>query len=77
MLNDNYLNAIIVCGKREKRVGGLVINPQFLKYHNIRNSPGLITAFMKFAATKKDAQYVNFYYKQSEMYAFRRYFEAS
>jgi hypothetical protein len=77
MLDDNYLNAIIVCGMREKKVSGLVINPQFLKYHNIRNTPGMIRAFMKFAGTKKNAQYVNFYFKKTELFAFRQHLETS
>ena len=77
MLNDNYLNAIIVTGIREKRAGGMLTNPEFKKYHNIRNTPGNINAFLKFAGTFKQAQYVNFYFKQSELFAFRRYLETS
>jgi hypothetical protein len=75
MSTDKYLTGIIVTGER-KNGKGEIINPVFLKYHNIRNDENNIKRFMDFAKKNvKRLQYVNFYWKDSEEYAFRRYFE--
>jgi hypothetical protein len=75
-MNRDYLTALIICKEKfetsKQHITGL-------KYHDIKNSELKIVAFLKFAATKKNAQYVNFYFKTTSKsekgrnFAFRRY----
>jgi hypothetical protein len=75
-MNKDYLIALIICKEKFKTSNPHV---QGLKYHDIKNSEPKIVAFLRFAATKKNAQYVNFYYKTTSRsekgrnFAFRRY----
>ena len=70
-MNRGYMIAIIIC-KNDSTADGL-------KYHDIANTETKIVQFLKFAATKPGARYVNFYYKTTHKsekgrnFAFRRY----
>jgi hypothetical protein len=72
-MNRTYLTAIIIC-----KVAGA---EKGWKYHNVQNTQQKLTTFMKFAAMKPGARYVNFYYKTTHRtekgrnYAFRLYIE--
>jgi hypothetical protein len=60
-MNKEYLTAIIICRAEQPRGPGA--DATGLKYHDIRNTAVKIQTFLKFAATKKGAVYVNFYFK--------------
>lgn len=74
MLSNKYYDAIIVCGIRERKAGP-VRDANFLKYHNIKGAPGAVKSFMRFAQGQKNAQYVNFYDRETEQFCVRLYFE--
>lgn len=73
-MNRKYLIGIIICKLSPGAHGATA-----LKYHDIGNNEIKLTAFLRFAATKPGAQYVNFYYKpenkseKGRNFAFRRY----
>jgi hypothetical protein len=75
-MNRNYLIAVILC---KEQLTPSRYTMMGLKYHDVANKEGKIQQFMKFAATKKGAQYVNFYFKTTSRaekghnFAFRRY----
>lgn len=74
-MSQKYLTAIIVCGVRAgASASGPIYNPDFLKYHNIKALEPAIKQFMKFAQSKKNAQYVNFYPAEGGKCVERRYF---
>jgi hypothetical protein len=74
-MQKDYLVGIIFCfpdGKDKEHI-------QVYKYHDIRNTPTKIDAFLRFAEGKPGAEYVNFYYKtdskseKGRNFAFRLY----
>jgi hypothetical protein len=60
-MNKEYLTAVIICKMDEPIWPGT--DTIGFKYHDIRNTAVKIQTFLKFAATKKGAVYVNFYFK--------------